>query len=212
MAITKSREESLRNMVRGIRTILEANGKNHNNADVVFQSVVNAQKFGLGAQIGREDKDFLKVCIPEIIAAAGTIAPQPTTVVSPEGGAAADSQKVGGESITPVGVGGEESKVVEPEVVEEMSWKDLYSLDKDTGEFKINLSKVVGGAITLLNDKNSLKRAAAAGSSKALKVGIHKALRSEFEEQVVEKRPQKADAIERGVCNIVDSFLSQLFG
>lgn len=215
MALLKAREEELRQLVReGLAIAL----LNHWNTDQVSSIIKKAQK-AAGKQLSKEEVDYIeKVAIPEISSAAtstnGNIGGNNVSVViTPEGGVV-DSQKVGGEQIASVPVGGEEPpKAVEPEVVEEVSWKDLYSLDKDTGEFKINLSKVVGGAITLLNDKNSLKRAAAAGSSKALKVGIHKALRSEFkEEQVVEKRPQHADAIERGVCNIVDSFLSQLFG
>ena len=172
MALTKSREEQLRNMVRGVRTMLEANGKDHNNSDVVFQSVVNAQKFGLGMQVGKEDKDFLKICIPEIIAGSSSGAATPAnsqpTVVSPVGGAAADSQKVGGESITPVGVGGEPTKeVVEPEVIEEVSWKDTYKFDKETGEFRLNISKLGGNIKKLVDNPNQLKRAAAVGSSKA---------------------------------------------
>lgn len=209
MALTKSREESLRNMVRGVRTMLEANGKDHNNSDLVFQSVVNAQKFGLGMQVGKEDKDFLKVCIPEIIAAAGTITPQPT-VVSPEGGAAADSQKVGGESITPVGVGGEPPKeAVEPEVIEEVSWKDTYKFDKETGEFRLNISKLGGNIKKLVDNPNQLKRAAAVGSSKAAQAGITSWLTKDMTES--ERENPRARVIERGVCDLVDNFISQLF-
>ena len=214
MALTKSREEQLRNMVRGVRTMLEANGKDHNNSDVVFQSVVNAQKFGLGMQVGKEDKDFLKICIPEIIAGSSSGAATPAnsqpTVVSPVGGAAADSQKVGGESITPVGVGGEPPKeAVDTEVVEEISWKDTYNFDKDSGEFRLNISKLGGNIKKLVDNPNQLKRAAAVGSSKAAQAGISSWLTKDMTES--EKENPRARVIERGVCDLVDNFISQLF-
>ena len=209
MALTKSREESLRNMVRGVRTMLEANGKDHNNSDVVFQSVVNAQKFGLGMQVGKEDKDFLKVCIPEIIAGTATT-PVTPQVVSPEGGATTDSQKIGGESITPVGVGGEPLKeAVEPEVIEEVSWKDTYNFDKESGEFRLNISKLGGNIKKLVDDPNQLKRAAAVGSSKAAQAGISSWLTAGMTKE--EKENPRARVIERGVCDLVDNFISQLF-
>lgn len=205
MAILKSREEEIRQMVREGVAVCRINKWD---PAQTFSLIKKAQK-AAGKQLSKEELDFIeKVAIPEVVTAQG-LTSQPT-VVSPEGGAAADSQKVGGESITPVGVGGEPPKeAVEPEIIEEVSWKDTYNFDKESGEFRLNISKLGGNIKKLVDNPNQLKRAAAVGSSKAAQAGITSWLTKDMTES--EKNNPRARVIERGVCNLVDNFISQLF-
>lgn len=205
MAILKSREEELRQMVREGVAVCRINKWD---PAQTFGLIKKAQK-AAGKQLSKEELDFIeKVAIPEVMTAQG-LTPQ-STVVTPEGGAAADAQKIGGETITPVGVGGEPPKeAVDTEVVEEISWKDTYNFDKGSGEFRLNISKLGGNIKKLVDNPNQLKRAAAVGSSKAVRAGISSWLTKDM--TAAEKENPRARVIERGVCDLVDNFISQLF-